>query len=182
MKRVCIGIFSILLLFFFFTGCGSKKKTVETVPPTKEEKVDRVEEPVSKVEREELSEEELFQRKSLEELNREGNLKMIQFDFDKYQIRDDMKGLLQANGDWLMNHSTVQIMVEGHCDERGTVEYNMALGEKRAEAAKKYLLSLGVATERIGVISYGKNRPLVQGIDETSYFKNRRDEFIITKK
>jgi len=74
------------------------------------------------------------------------------------------------------------VSVGGHCDERGTEEYNMALGEKRAMAAKNYLVSLGVPAERLRTVSYGKTQPLVKGVDEESYFMNRRDEFIIINK
>ena len=93
-----------------------------------------------------------------------------------------MKGILHNNADWLLKHSSVVITIAGHCDERGTVEYNMALGEKRADAAMKYLLNLGIPAERMKIVSYGKNNPLVNGIDEDTHFQNRRDEFIIIKK
>ena len=126
--------------------------------------------------------EEIFQQKTIEDLNKDGILKKINFDFDKYQVREDMKSILQANANWILKFSTVQVLIEGHCDERGTIEYNIALGEKRAEAAKNYLASLGVNPAKIKIVSYGKSKPLVQGIDEDSYFQNRRAEFVITKK
>jgi len=81
-----------------------------------------------------------------------------------------------------MDHPSVVITIDGHCDERGTEEYNMALGEKRAEAAKKYLMNLGVPGDQMKTVSYGKTRPLVKGVDEESYYMNRRDEFTIIKK
>jgi peptidoglycan-associated lipoprotein len=109
-------------------------------------------------------------------------MKKINFDFDKYQVREDMKPILQDNANWMLKFSTVQVLIEGHCDERGTIEYNIALGEKRAEAAKNYLASLGVNAAKLKIVSYGKSKPLVQGMDEASYFQNRRAEFIITKK
>ena len=93
-----------------------------------------------------------------------------------------MKPILQANANWLLKFSSVEVLVEGHCDERGTIEYNIALGEKRAEAAKNYLVSLGMNPAKIKIISYGKSKPLVQGVDEATYFQNRRAEFVITKK
>ena len=135
-----------------------------------------------KVEKPQLTEEELFQRRTLEELNRMGYLKRINFDFDKYFVRDDMKPILEQNAQWLLKYPTVVITIDGHCDERGTEEYNMALGEKRAEAAKKYMLNLGVPGERMKTVSYGKMKPLVKGVDEDTHFKNRRDEFTIIKK
>jgi peptidoglycan-associated lipoprotein len=178
MKRFMIGILTVLVLAAFFNSC---KKEVVTAP-TKEEKVEKVEEVAPKVETPELSEEELIQRRTLEELNRMGYLKRINFDFDKYFIREDMKPILEQNAQWLLKFPNIVITVDGHCDERGTEEYNMALGEKRAESAKKYLMNLGVPGERMKTVSYGKMKPLVKGVDEESYFKNRRDEFTIIKK
>jgi peptidoglycan-associated lipoprotein len=178
MKRFMFGILIMLVMAAFFNSC---KKEVVTTPP-KEEKVEKVEEVTPKVEKPQLTEEELIQRQTLEELNRMGYLNRINFDFDKYFIRGDMKPILEQNAQWLLKHSTVVVTIDGHCDERGTEEYNMALGEKRAESAKNYLLNLGVPGERMKTVSYGKIRPLVRGVDEESHFKNRRDEFTIIKK
>jgi len=177
MKRFLIVVLSLMMIVFLFNSCAKK---VKTVPETT--KVEQVEEPAPKVEKPKLTEEEIFRQKSLDEINKEGNLKKINFDFDKYSIREDMKGILHSNADWLLKHPTVVISIAGHCDERGTVEYNMALGEKRAEAAMKYLLNLGISADRMKTVSYGKNKPLVKGVDEETHFQNRRDEFIIIKK
>jgi len=178
MKRVAIVSLS-LALVLMLSFCAKKAPKVEPTPATTMEKV---EETAPKVEKPVLTEEELFLQKSIEQLNREGNLKRINFDFDKYTLRDDMKPILQSNAEWALKFATIEILIEGHCDERGTVEYNIALGEKRAEAARNYLISLGIAPERIKTISYGKSKTLVQGVDEASFFQNRRDEFVITKK
>ena len=178
MKRFMMGILTVLVIVAFFNSC---KKEVVTAPP-KEEKVEKVEEVTPKVETPELTDEELFQRRTLEELNRMGYLKRIHFDFDKYFIREDMKLILEENARWLLKYPTVVVTIDGHCDERGTEEYNMALGEKRAESAKKYMMNLGVPGERMKTVSYGKIKPLVKGVDEQSYFMNRRDEFTIIKK
>ncbi len=168
-----------LSLVLMFTACGKKAVKVE---PVQEPVVEKVDEPVAQVEKPVLSEEELFQQKSLEELNRDQILKRINFDFDMYAIREDMKPIIQANANWLLKFPSVEVLIEGHCDEKGTIEYNIALGEKRAEAAKNYLVSLGLNAAKVKIISYGKSKPLVQGVDEASYFQNRRAEFIITKK
>jgi peptidoglycan-associated lipoprotein len=162
-----------------FNACGKKAAKVE---PVQGPVVEKVEEPVAQVEKPVLSEEELFQQKSLEELNKDQVLKKINFDFDMYTIREDMKPIMQANADWLLKFASVEVLVEGHCDERGTIEYNIALGEKRAEAARNYLISLGLNGAKVKIISYGKSKPLVQGVDEATYFQNRRAEFVITKK
>jgi peptidoglycan-associated lipoprotein len=179
MKRVYIGLLIVLMMVAFFSSC---KKEVKVEPPKPEPVVEKVEEAPTKVEKPQLTAEEIFQRQTLEELNKKGYLKMINFDFDKYLIRDDMKPLLEQNAQWLLKHPTVVVSIDGHCDERGTEEYNMALGEKRAQAAKKYMVSLGVPADRLNTVSYGKTKPLVKGVDEDSHFKNRRDEFTITKK
>jgi peptidoglycan-associated lipoprotein len=109
-------------------------------------------------------------------------LKDIHFDFDKYDILPEDAGILKENAALLMNYPKVKIQVEGHCDERGTNEYNLALGERRANAAKKYLLSLGISTDRISSISYGEEKPLDAGHNEEAWSKNRRGHFVILSK
>jgi len=109
-------------------------------------------------------------------------LKDIHFDFDKYDIRPGDTEILKENAALLMKYPKVKIQIEGHCDERGTVEYNLALGERRANSAKKYLISLGVKADRISTISYGKERPLDPGHDEEAWAKNRRAHEVILSK
>lgn len=180
MRKVLVILFISVALVTFFNSC---KKEVKTEPVTEAPEVEKIEEVTPQVEKPELTEEEIFQRKSLEEINREGNLKKIYFDFDKYYIKDDMKPILHRNADWLLKHPSVEIVIEGHCDERGTVEYNIALGEKRSLTTKEYLVSLGVPAEKMNIISYGKNKPLVPNAsDEDSHYQNRRAELRITKK
>jgi peptidoglycan-associated lipoprotein len=178
MKKFLLALVALSLLLMF-NACAKKAAKVE---PVQQPVVEKVEEPTARVEKPVLSEEELFQQKSLEELNKDQILKRIHFDFDKYTIRDDMKPVIQANANWLLKFASVEILIEGHCDERGTIEYNIALGEKRAEAAKNYIASLGMNPAKIKIISYGKSKPLVPGVDEETYFQNRRAEFVITKK
>ena len=108
---------------------------------------------------------------------REEQLQTVYFDFDKYNLRPDAKSSLDANFALLQQFANVVIKIEGHCDERGTVEYNLALGEKRAKAVMDYLTGLGVAASRISVISYGKERPVDAGHNEAAWSKNRRAEF-----
>lgn len=108
--------------------------------------------------------------------------KDVHFDFDKYDIRPEDAEILKENAALLMKYPKVKIQVEGHCDERGTNEYNLALGERRANAAKKYLLSLGISADRISSISYGEEKPLDAGHDEEAWAKNRRGHFIILSK
>jgi peptidoglycan-associated lipoprotein len=102
----------------------------------------------------------------------------VYFDFDQSNIRQDMTQNLVANATY-MKSSSDSIVVEGNCDGRGTNEYNLALGERRAINAKKYMVDLGVDASRIRTVSYGEERPLFEGSDETSYQYNRRDDFVI---
>ena len=99
------------------------------------------------------------------------------FDFDEASLRADAKSALEGNAKWMEKHSG-NVIVEGHCDERGSVEYNLALGEKRAKAAKEYLVSYGIAANRLTTISYGKERPFDPGHDETAWSQNRRAHFV----
>lgn len=109
-------------------------------------------------------------------------LKDIHFDFDKYDIRPEDAETLKGNAALLMQYPKIKIQAEGHCDERGTNEYNLALGERRANAAKKYLISLGVSSDRISTISYGEEKPLDPGHDEEAWAENRRGHFVILSK
>lgn len=105
----------------------------------------------------------------------------IYFDFDKSNIREDQRARIEKNAAFLAQNQAVKIRIEGNCDERGTNEYNMALGERRAISAKKYLVNLGVHGDRMHTISYGEEKPLLYGHDEYSWAQNRRDDFAIVK-
>ncbi len=118
----------------------------------------------------------------LAKINAAGYLKDAFYDFDKYDIREDQRPMLTADADWLRKHPSVKIRIEGHCDERGTSQYNLALGEKRASAAREYLVALGVETGRIETVSYGKERPFDPGHDESAWAKNRRAHFVVIAK
>ncbi len=102
----------------------------------------------------------------------------INFDFDKYAIRPGDAEKLKGNYDWLKANPNKKVRVEGHCDERGTVEYNLVLGQKRADAAKNYLVNLGVNSDMLETVSYGKERPIDPGHNETAWAKNRRAHFL----
>ena len=106
-------------------------------------------------------------------------LKEIYFDFDRYDLSGDARATLRHAGDWLRSNSAPRVEIEGHCDERGTNEYNLALGAKRAQAAKDYLVSLGVASERLSTISYGEEIPVCRENSETCWQRNRRDRFVV---
>jgi peptidoglycan-associated lipoprotein len=104
------------------------------------------------------------------------------YDYDKADLRGDARDVLSANASWLKSHASVLFTIEGHSDERGTAQYNLALGDRRANAAKEYLVSLGVDAGRIKTVSYGKERPFATGHDEDSWAKNRRAHFVVTAK
>jgi len=105
-------------------------------------------------------------------------LKPVYFDFDKSFIRDDAKATMKANAEWLKGNPKMKVRIEGNCDERGTKEYNQALGQRRAASAKKYLTDLGVSAKRISLISYGKEKPICSESNEDCWQKNRRDDLV----
>jgi len=106
-------------------------------------------------------------------------LKDIFFDFDKSNIREDARPSLSEDLQWLKANSTAPVTIEGHCDERGTAEYNLGLGERRAKATRDYLVAAGIDTKRMKIISYGKERPFVLGHDEAAWRWNRRAHFVV---
>lgn len=110
---------------------------------------------------------------------KESVLKDVFFDFDKSSIRPDAKQSLDENVKWLKANPNAALTIEGHCDERGTREYNLGLGQRRAKAAKDYLVSAGIDPKRIKIISYGKERPFASGHDESAWKLNRRAHFVL---
>jgi len=108
-------------------------------------------------------------------------LKDVFFDFDRATIRDDQKPAVTEDVSWLRANPSAKVLIEGHCDERGTAEYNLALGERRANAAKGALVAAGIAPERVSTITYGKERPFALGHDEAAWKLNRRAHFVLQK-
>ena len=129
-----------------------------------------------------LTEEEIFARKSLDQLNAERPLDDVFFDLDQSSIRGDSRAPLQKDADWLKRWTSTQITVEGHCDSRGSSEYNLGLGSRRATAVKDYLVSLGVSAGRITTVSKGKESPFCADENESCWQQNRRGHFVITAK
>lgn len=111
----------------------------------------------------------------------EGDLQPAYFDYDAATLREDARAALDANARLLRQNAALRLVVEGHCDERGTIEYNQALGQQRAEAARDYLVGQGIDAARLSVISYGKERPFATGSDEASWQQNRRAHFRIAR-
>ena len=115
-------------------------------------------------------------------LNKKGYLSDAFFDYDQSDLREDARSVLAGDAQWLKKHATVQVLIEGHCDERGTAAYNLALGDRRANAAKEYLISLGIDGSRLRTVSYGKERPFCTESNESCWQKNRRAHLVITAK
>jgi peptidoglycan-associated lipoprotein len=108
-----------------------------------------------------------------------GPLHDVPFAFDSYDLSSEARDILQTNAGWLRSNAQVKVEIEGHCDERGTVEYNLALGAKRAKAARDYLVSLGISSDRLSTISYGEELPLCKESNEECWQKNRRVHFLL---
>jgi peptidoglycan-associated lipoprotein len=129
-----------------------------------------------------LTEEEIFQRKTLDQLNAERPLNDVFFDLDQADIRADSQAPLKANADWMRRWASTQVTLEGHADSRGSSEYNLALGTRRASSVKEYLVSLGVPANRVTVVSKGKESPFCLEENEACWQQNRRGHFIVTAK
>jgi len=162
----------ILFLVIGLTGCCLFKKK-QAVTPTEEVK------PAAPIEEAqpvpEVAEEGLDALKRAAQA--EGALLPIYFDFDKYNLKPEAKKNLDKTAAWLSKNPTVKIRIEGNCDERGTNEYNMALGERRANSAKEYLVKLGIAAERLETASWGEEKPICTEHNESCWWQNRRDDF-----
>jgi len=106
------------------------------------------------------------------------NLQRIHFDLDKSNIKPEYEPVLRGNATWMQQNQKMVVTVEGHCDERGSIEYNIALGDRRANSAKDYMVNLGIPANRVNTVSYGKERPLCTEHTESCWWQNRRDEFV----
>ena len=200
-KKGLVVLVLVLCLGFLLTGCP-KKTVMKEEPSTRkaeeavaerekaaklaaEQEAARIREEEAKKAKEKEFEKSLVAKREpgiAGEVFESRLLKDIHFDFDRYDIRPEDTQILKENAALLSKYPQVKVQVEGHCDERGTNEYNLALGERRASAAKKYLLSLGISTDRISSISYGEEKPLDTGHDEEAWSKNRRGHFVILSK
>ncbi len=175
MLRKQLLIFVLIGIFVLAMGACSKKQTtevetspeteVETAPPPPEPEVEEVEEAA-------VEEVEPVKMPVLND---------VFFDFDKATLSPDAKSILSSNATQLKDAAGMTITLEGHCDERGTRSYNLALGEKRANAAKDFLVSLGVPASQITTVSYGKDKPFDSGHTEAAWAKNRRGHFVVNQ-
>jgi len=187
MKRFFVVVFA---LGFIFAGCakravttqpeqpGAQQETTQKAIATKEGKTE-----TSKAEATSTAEaSKKIATVAVKEVETRGGqaiFENIHFDFDNYDIKDDAKPTLNGIANWLLKNRVVNMLIEGHCDERGTSEYNLALGERRAKSTRDYLVSLGAAKNRLNMISYGKEKPICTGHNEECWQKNRRAQFVI---
>ena len=178
---VITGVFVIVFVMLTaVAGCSHGKKNTfsrghePSMAPNIMDESGVIEEPLDY---EAVIDEELL----YDEAQRSGALQTIYFSFDDHSLRPDAKGSLDQTAQWLSKNANTQIIIEGHCDEWGTNEYNLALGYRRAAVARDYLISLGIAPELITTLSYGEERPADPGHHENAWAKNRRDDFRVTK-
>jgi peptidoglycan-associated lipoprotein len=187
MKKVFVLVL-ILALGPILISCAQRKVVQPQQPVTPPETRAQAPEgkPEQKVPEEKITEQQIAKIETKEvEASKYAEEKSIfediYFDFDKYDIRPDAKPILQSVADWLIKNKSSELLIEGHCDERGTNEYNLALGDRRARTTRDYLVSLGVASGRIDIISYGEEKPLCAEKTEECWQKNRRAHFIVLK-
>jgi peptidoglycan-associated lipoprotein len=168
--RFLLLAITLLVAVSLMTSCGKK----QMVKSTSEEKATEI--------KEEVVPEKKVQETAMEVKDAAMmTFSDIHFDYDKSDILDNARPVLEKTGTYLLEHSGEKILVEGHCDERGTSEYNLALGERRAQSAKNYIVNLGVKGDRVKTISYGEEKPLDPGHSEEAWAKNRRAHFILMK-
>lgn len=183
MKRN-IKIIGMLILvlsfsFIFISGCAKEQVVKDETLVTEEEKAvfTEIEEGEALLKEEEEARAALEERELvIQEAAAFGD---IRFDFDKYDLRPEAREILREHADWLFRHTEFEVIIEGHCDERGSGEYNLALGERRAGAARDYLVTLGVDNGRLTTISYGEELPLDPSHNEEAWTKNRRGHFVV---
>lgn len=175
-----VGSVVFLVGLSFLIGCSQQtaaKPQESTSPP----KVEAKQEPAKAVPKTSSQDSSLdaLQKGTLGKAAGEGPLRDINFEFDRYDLSPDMRAILKSHAAWLKANPQVKVEIEGHCDERGTNEYNLALGAKRAESAKRYLMDLGISPSTLSTISYGEELPLCKEQNETCWAKNRRAHFVV---
>jgi peptidoglycan-associated lipoprotein len=183
MKRTNVVLLMVLTMsLLVLYGCPKKAEVTAAPEAPQAQKVEPA--PAAPAEDAARKAAEAAARQAEEEKAREAaakkavGLQPVYFDFDKSFIRDDAKPVMKANAEWLKANPNVKVRIEGNCDERGTIEYNQALGQRRATASKKYLVDSGISASRVTLVSYGKEKPVCTESTEDCWQKNRRDDFI----
>jgi peptidoglycan-associated lipoprotein len=191
MKRTTVVLLMLILVLSIFALYGCPKSAdVSSAPESQPQNVEQAPAPAAaddaKAEEEKKAAEAAAAAKTAEEeraakeraAKETSGLQPIYFDFDKSFVRDDAKSVMKANAEWLKANPKAKIRIEGNCDERGTIEYNQALGQRRAASAKKYLTDLGVSGKRISLISYGKEKPVCKESTEDCWQMNRKADLV----
>ncbi|MDH4231229.1 MAG: peptidoglycan-associated lipoprotein Pal [Nitrospirota bacterium] len=181
---IVLAVAVILASFMLLTGCQKKAVKTEAPPPAVETKPEEIAKPK---EPEKITEQKVEAVASKDvvaphEESKEDMFADILFDYDKYDVKDSYKDEMMKVSAYMTKNSSATLSIEGHCDERGTNEYNLALGDRRAKAVKDYLVSLGVPSARIETISYGEERPVCAEQSEDCWTKNRRAHIVILTK
>lgn len=192
MKKIFICI--LLAIGIIGAGCA-QKKVVQPVQPETGQQMQQQQPPVTPGESEQrrgvlrpderITERQMAKIETKEDLpqykEESGLFEDIRFDYDKYDIAPEAKTVLQNVASWLLKNTSAKLSIEGHCDERGTNEYNLALGDRRAKAARDFLIAMGIASNRIEMVSYGEEKPLCTDSSEECWAKNRRDHFVVLR-
>lgn len=184
---ICVALLLVIPGLLMVTSCAKKAVKADTTQEDEAAKLAaekaRQEEIARQLDRQRAIDEENLQKEAARrKIIAARNLFMsenIYFDFDKYNLKPEAQEVLKTKAEWLRNNSGESIIIEGHCDERGTNEYNLALGDRRAQSAKNFIVDLGIAESRLTTISYGEERPADPRQNEDAWSKNRRDQFVI---
>jgi len=186
--RVCA---TVAILALFITGGACRRRAPELPPPAPAPEAQPETRPTPPppppapppaAPARELTEEELFAKMTLEELNKKGYLTDVFFALDSSELNQEARGAIQKNAEFLKRWPSTRIVIEGHADSRGTNEYNLALGERRAGAARDYIVSLGIPAERVTIVSKGEEAPFCTEETEACWQQNRRGHFLFTAK
>lgn len=185
-KQVWLSVALVMILsaMFLTTSCAKKKVTQTEPVSTIQPEVQEVEPDTSAEEAEQaarlLQEDRLQKEAAAREAARAAFVsENIRFAFNSYELSNQAQRILDNKADYLRTNSDVTIIVEGYCDDRGAEPYNMALGKRRAESVKKFLVDQGISTDRLVTVSYGENKPIALGHDEASWAKNRRTQIVV---
>ncbi|MFC1724861.1 OmpA family protein [candidate division KSB1 bacterium] len=180
-------VFLISIFFIIMIGCGSSKETLKESQDTRQtgpeveaaqpEKIENAEEKEQDVNQRDVEKDKIYIPDG-----KKIDLSTIYFDFDRFDIRPDARRILIENARILDSNPGISVIVEGHCDERGTIDYNLVLGEKRAESAKNFLVIYGIRADRTTIVSFGEEKPAVSEHNERAWALNRRCNFVIKEK
>ena len=182
-RNLCYVLLLAVVLSVGVVGCKKPQPEVEPVAPVEEAPTPPPAPPVEvKEEAPKPVKIEEIKEPGIDELNAQGVLSTVYFALDKSDLTDTSRAALRTNADWLNANPNYYVVIEGHCDERGSIEYNLALGERRANAARDFLATLGIDKSKLRIVSYGEEKPAVEGRNEAAWAKNRRAQFYIERK